>query len=66
VLLVPQVMVIQLLPAVPVCGVHVATPIGPVRLLLQVTPCPLPFGPLGVQLVTPTGAPFTVWHRVET
>ena len=66
VLLVPQVIVSQPLPALPVCGVHEGTPVGPVRMLLQTTPWPLPFGALGVQLETATGAPLTVWQSVAT
>jgi hypothetical protein len=54
------------LPPLPVCGVHEATPTGPVRTVLQITPWPPPFGALGVQVETATGAPFTVWQSVAT
>jgi len=38
VLLLPQVLVSQPLPELPVCGVHEATPVGPDTRLLQDTP----------------------------
>ena len=47
-----QTMSCQPLLASPTCGVQLGTPVGPVATVLQVTPAPLPFGPLGVQELT--------------
>jgi hypothetical protein len=48
----------------PVCGVQAGTPVAGVRAVLQVTPWPLPFGPLGVQLPTLVGVPASVLQYV--
>lgn len=43
-----------------VAGVQLATGVGPVVAVLQITPAPLAFGADGVQVATPTGAELTV------
>lgn len=48
----------------PVCAVQDGTPVFGVRTVLQVTPRPLPFGPLGEQVPTAVAVPASVLQYV--